>query len=313
MISNRKGFTLIELLVVIAIIAILAAILFPVFAKAREKARQITCASNMKELGTAVAMYVQDYDETYPSGADNNPATPTADANGWAAQLYPYLKSTGIMKCPDDSTSNAATTTAETVAGVTIPVGTEMVPVSYGFNSNLVGLKDGALSSVDLTVQAFEVSGAYAMPTVAGDEGGPSGNGTIGTAVEGPVSAAAGYVGILSNGPLDIQAMGLSAPAALLYETGYMHGSGGSANVVPAGYDSANQGGGLHSGGANYLFADSHVKWTNPGSIYAGANNTDTDTNTPDYACGENIGTTTVYSANTNCNATPFAGTFGYN
>src|SRR5258707_10170131 len=64
--ARRQGFTLIELLVVIAIIAILAAILFPVFAQAREKARQAGCLSNLKQIGTAAMMYVQDYDETYP-------------------------------------------------------------------------------------------------------------------------------------------------------------------------------------------------------------------------------------------------------
>ncbi|MBC7807537.1 MAG: prepilin-type N-terminal cleavage/methylation domain-containing protein, partial [Akkermansiaceae bacterium] len=63
----KSGFTLIELLVVIAIIAILAAILFPVFAQAREKARQISCLSNQKQIGIAMMMYVQDYDETYPT------------------------------------------------------------------------------------------------------------------------------------------------------------------------------------------------------------------------------------------------------
>jgi prepilin-type N-terminal cleavage/methylation domain-containing protein len=65
--KSNRGFTLIELLVVIAIIAILAAILFPVFAKAREKARQATCASNLKQIGTATQMYVQDYDEYFPA------------------------------------------------------------------------------------------------------------------------------------------------------------------------------------------------------------------------------------------------------
>ena len=65
--QRRRGFTLIELLVVIAIIAILAAILFPVFAQARDKARQAACQSNLKQLGNAVSMYLQDYDETYPA------------------------------------------------------------------------------------------------------------------------------------------------------------------------------------------------------------------------------------------------------
>jgi prepilin-type N-terminal cleavage/methylation domain-containing protein/prepilin-type processing-associated H-X9-DG protein len=83
----QHGFTLIELLVVIAIIAILAAILFPVFAQAREKARQVSCLSNMRQLGTATAMYAQDYDETYPLGR-----TTSSPVVYWFQMLEPYIK-----------------------------------------------------------------------------------------------------------------------------------------------------------------------------------------------------------------------------
>lgn len=95
----RRGFTLIELLVVIAIIAILAAILFPVFAKAREKARQASCLSNCKQLGTAFMMYVQDYDEKYnywtTGDGDASPG-----AQPWWVVIQPYTKNGQIYVCP---------------------------------------------------------------------------------------------------------------------------------------------------------------------------------------------------------------------
>jgi len=97
----RKGFTLIELLVVIAIIAILAAILFPVFARAREKARQTSCLSNAKQINLGILMYAQDYDEILPV------ASHWPDGQGgytyWNQSLEPYVKNDQIFRCPSNA------------------------------------------------------------------------------------------------------------------------------------------------------------------------------------------------------------------
>lgn len=135
---RKNAFTLIELLVVIAIIAILAAILFPVFAQAREKARQTSCLSNLKQIGTATMMYVQDYDEQYYPHRFNcggvtcpgylNGATRTADSahlSGgaefryyWVYLLQPYVKNYGLFKCPSNPTAFVpGATSAPTCSG----------------------------------------------------------------------------------------------------------------------------------------------------------------------------------------------------
>ncbi|HID06830.1 MAG TPA: DUF1559 domain-containing protein, partial [Armatimonadetes bacterium] len=102
---NRRAFTLIELLVVIAIIAILAAILFPVFAKAREKARMASCVNNMKQLALATLQYVQDYDEKFPRARffPGRPVNQSHDGNPcyfWSDALEPYMKNWQILQCP---------------------------------------------------------------------------------------------------------------------------------------------------------------------------------------------------------------------
>lgn len=102
---KNRAFTLIELLVVIAIIAILAAILFPVFAQAREKARQTSCLSNMRNLGTSILMYTQDYDESYPESVDQSVTMSSVPYSYllWSHRLYSYVKDPNIWRCPSNS------------------------------------------------------------------------------------------------------------------------------------------------------------------------------------------------------------------
>jgi len=111
---KKRGFTLIELLVVIAIIAILAAILFPVFARARENARKSSCQSNLKQIGTGLMMYVQDYDETFPTernGVDGpvwytNGTTTYTTYGNYQPLVYPYVKNKEVFFCPSSNNHN---------------------------------------------------------------------------------------------------------------------------------------------------------------------------------------------------------------
>jgi prepilin-type N-terminal cleavage/methylation domain-containing protein/prepilin-type processing-associated H-X9-DG protein len=146
----RRGFTLIELLVVIAIIAILAAILFPVFAKAREKARQSSCLSNLKQIGLATLSYVQDYDERMPRHYYGSATFIISPQTG----IMPYMKSTQILSCP----SGASLYTWFWDLGYTgAPVA---ISGSYGYNSRLNSLSLGALTvPTDTGMWACAVNG----------------------------------------------------------------------------------------------------------------------------------------------------------
>lgn len=137
---SRSAFTLIELLVVIAIIAILAAILFPVFAQARAKARQTACLSNMKQIGMGINMYVQDYDEVYPVNNwtyDLN--NYCADQGGWMQEIQPYIKNTQVYVCPDAIKRNTSTDFCTIPGANNTASGTITVPwFHYGANEYVV-------------------------------------------------------------------------------------------------------------------------------------------------------------------------------
>lgn len=144
----RSGFTLIELLVVIAIIAILAAILFPVFAKARENARRASCQSNEKQILLGVVQYTQDNDEIYPIGHNNGYGKDVA----WTQILQPYIRSTQVFQCPSDATKNIQWGTTPPPAGFTPPFHT-----SYMGNYQIQRENENAISLSSVTSPASTV------------------------------------------------------------------------------------------------------------------------------------------------------------
>lgn len=278
--KNRNAFTLIELLVVIAIIAILAAILFPVFAAAREKARQTTCASNEKQLGLAFIQYAQDYDEMLPvgtygnlngGGSDNGNVPYGNRGYGWAGQIYSYVKSSGVYTCPDDPTSNSS-------------IGVE---VSYVYNNDIAGSYDlyyprsatqggvgvyGAMSKLNSparTVLLMESqTGGFDALVDNAEFGGTSGP-NFTTTFPSAVPYFADY-----NGSGDL--VRSCDNVVNEYNVGQLvtgYPGGASYGTWTLGYYLTNAvTNGVHTGGSNYLAADGHVKWLRATSVSMGMN-----------------------------------------
>ncbi len=282
---NSRGFTLIELLVVIAIIAILAAILFPVFQKVRENARRTACLSNEKQLGLAIIQYQQDADEKFPCGAVAG-VTPNDNDGygggaGWANQVYTYVKSNAAFVCPDDMGYG----------------GTAME--SYGINENLTsGAKHdgnntpqgGALGLAacnapanTLLLAETTACNTYKLPSTVGE-------------LTSPAITGFSYGG--GNPGLNI-----SSSSCTHYSIGIQVGP----RTDPGTYLGAR-----HTAYCNVLLSDGHAKYLNPLLISPGFNaqaaTNDTTVNTsspnPYFAAGSGFG------GNSATTGAPFVATF---
>jgi len=155
-----KGFTLIELLVVIAIIAILAAILFPVFAQARESARKTSCLNNCKQTGTAMMMYVQDWDGAYPLAWND------IGENGYDVALFPYIKNKGVYECPSNHVTPRYYKKNYEATGP--------LPGSYALNGDLTARFDSKGHRLSITEATVAFPSTTILVTEIRDTRGPS-------------------------------------------------------------------------------------------------------------------------------------------
>ena len=248
---RRHGFTLIELLVVIAIIAILAAILFPVFARARAQARKISCTSNLKQLTMGFMMYAQDNDETFPywnwgENWKNGSKTPNDATSLWCNAIFPYLKNGPVYHCPEDASgltaaqyfNNLGWFDMATVKG--FPIAVQNTLISYGANERVVSYTP-QLAAMNKPADTLLVSDMLT-----------------------PLSGADGYddwkAAAAANDPNDVRLTWLMKRVA------YPKGGNGLPdfwNLPPSGpwLNAWDEQYSQHGGGNNIGFADGHVRF----------------------------------------------------
>jgi prepilin-type N-terminal cleavage/methylation domain-containing protein/prepilin-type processing-associated H-X9-DG protein len=235
--ANNKAFTLIELLVVIAIIAILAAILFPVFAQAREKARQTSCTSNLKQIGNAALMYTQDYDEYLPPASYNDPLVATNPGpTAWMWFLNPYINSNITLAASGDSGLAVSVYTCPDDSATDVSIPTEPSH-DYTANANIMPSWITATGYTPTTNPPTSLSQIHGPAKVV------------------LIAEASGGSRIFSTGEDDVTVPDPNASSDgsvfLQCQAVYLRGRI------------------RHGGGSNYLFADGHVQWFKaPGSSF---------------------------------------------
>jgi prepilin-type N-terminal cleavage/methylation domain-containing protein/prepilin-type processing-associated H-X9-DG protein len=249
----RRGFTLIELLVVIAIISILAAILFPVFARARENARKTSCLSNMKQMGLGLEQYKQDYDQVYPMAYFyKNGSTSANGYYHWSGTIQPYVKSHQLFVCPSHSGGGHEPTnpTMDTQAPRLSYIANELVMPRMKFagipDMNVVN--DSSIDAPGEVIMVAEIADHLNNLAGTSPSGGAAANKshrpTAGVS-EGGTSTeydAENGTGALYATPASVAVDAIENPAV------------GKPHIMYASHK-------RHLDGANYLFTDGHAKW----------------------------------------------------